>query len=261
MAVLIARVESRRHHEHTAEPDQHAIQPSSAGPAKSAVHVKPKGIGAGARHLAASLRRHRENPPTMASTASPPDSSVPPAHLMQLYEADARALLENVAKYLQDGLKAGCGVLVVATTDHKAGFIAELTRLGESPDRAIRTAQPAFLDADETLARFMLNGHPDADRFDRSVGEAVRRAHARAAGKGLLAYGDMVGVLWRQKQFPAAIRLEQLWNRLQKSLNFQLFCGYPIDIFDRTFDIGVIDALLCAHTHLLPTRSNAGLET
>src|SRR4029077_10498664 len=96
---------------------------------------------------------------------------------------------------------------------------------------------------------------------DRSVGEAVRRAHARAAGKGLLAYGDMVGVLWRQKQFPAAIRLEQLWNRLQKSLNFQLFCGYPIDIFDRTFDIGVIDALLCAHTHLLPTRSNAGLET
>jgi hypothetical protein len=70
----------------------------------------------------------------------------------------------------------------------------------------------------------------------------------------------MVGVLWKAKQFPAAIRLEQLWNRLRTATAFDLFCSYPIDVFDKDFDVGVMDALLCAHTHLLPSGANAMLQ-
>jgi hypothetical protein len=105
-----------------------------------------------------------------------------------------------------------------------------------------------------------VNGHPDADRFDRVVGEKVRAAVERSAGYGLRAYGDMVGVLWAERQFPAAIRLEQLWNKLRKTVPFSLFCAYPVDVFGGQFDGGILDALLCAHTHLLPSGADEQLD-
>src|SRR6185312_4095495 len=74
----------------------------------------------------------------------------------------------------------------------------------------------------------------------------------RAGHTGTRAYGEMVGLLWRAGEFDAAIRLEELWNELLKSGDASLFCAYPIDIFSADFKVGKVDALLCAHTHLLP---------
>jgi hypothetical protein len=34
-------------------------------------------------------------------------------------------------------------------------------------------------------------------------------------------------VLWAEKNFDAAIRLEQLWNELAKRISFYLPCAYP----------------------------------
>jgi hypothetical protein len=77
------------------------------------------------------------------------------------------------------------------------------------------------------------------------------RREAFLATAGLRVYGEMVGLLWQAGEYPAAIRLEQLWHRLMKAVDFSLYCAYPIDIFGRGFEAGLIDALLCAHTHLL----------
>jgi hypothetical protein len=33
-----------------------------------------------------------------------------------------------------------------------------------------------------------------------------------------------------------------------------------IDVFDKEFDLGVMDAILCAHTHLLPTGADSSLQ-
>jgi hypothetical protein len=68
----------------------------------------------------------------------------------------------------------------------------------------------------------------------------------------------MVGLLWKAGQYAPAIRLEELWNELLKSNDVSLFCGYPIDIFSPDFQADKVDALLCAHTHLLPV--NPALE-
>ena len=62
----------------------------------------------------------------------------------------------------------------------------------------------------------------------------------------------MVGCLWAAKQYPAAIRIEQLWGRLRAETPFNLYCGYPIDIFGDEIEHGTVDALfLAAYTHLL----------
>jgi len=107
----------------------------------------------------------------------------------------------------------------------------------------------------------MVAGLPDPARFESVVGGAVRDAIERSRNGAIRAYGDMVGTLWKNRQFPAAIRLEQLWNRLRKSTPFALYCGYPIDVFDSQFDAAVVDALLCAHSHLLPAGSGRSIES
>jgi hypothetical protein len=109
-----------------------------------------------------------------------------------------------------------------------------------------------FLDAETTLARFMVNGSPDPDLFRAVVGKALRGVQERGGHTGVRAYGEMVGVLWKAGAHSAAIHLEELWNELLKSSDVSLFCGYPIDVFSPEFQVGKVDLLLCAHTHLLP---------
>jgi hypothetical protein len=68
----------------------------------------------------------------------------------------------------------------------------------------------------------------------------------------------MVGLLWKAGEYTAAAHLEQLWNELLKQRDVSLFCAYPIDVLSPEFQAGKVDALLCAHTHLLPV--DAALE-
>ena len=67
-------------------------------------------------------------------------------------------------------------------------------------------------------------------------------------------------MLWTRGQFTAAVRLEQFWNRLLSRSSASLFCGYPIDIFSPGFQAGAVDAVLCAHSHVLPAEQGGNLE-
>jgi len=182
-------------------------------------------------------------------------------HLVQLYEADDKALARNVSAYLVEGLNQGSGLFVVATLRHRESFLSELTNAGIDTDSISQDGRMVVLDAGETLARLMIEGYPDAERFDAVIGAAVRDGVARSQGRELFAYGDMVGSLWETQQFPAAIRLEQLWNRLLRAVPFRLYCSYPIDIFGSQFDAAIFDTLICAHTHLVPSGTNGELES
>jgi hypothetical protein len=70
----------------------------------------------------------------------------------------------------------------------------------------------------------------------------------------------MVGILWKARRYAAAIRLEQLWNRLLESSSFSLFCAYAIDVFGKDFNAD-LDSVLCTHTHVIPAQTDAKLET
>lgn len=196
----------------------------------------------------------------MLSSAADLQEICPQDHLVQLYEVDEGALVSNVSRFLVEGFRAGSNLVAIATSEHQQAIRSALSEAGVDALDAEQRERLVILDAHETLARFMVDGYPDWNRFDGTVGEVVRRAIAGADGRGLRAYGEMVGVLWKARQFPSAIRLEQLWNKLRRSKPFSLFCAYPIDVFDAEFEVGVLDALLCAHTHLLPTVPAGSLE-
>ena len=144
-------------------------------------------------------------------------------HGVVFYETDLSLVVE-VTDYLASGLRKGNGVLVVATPQHRASFLASLS--GDLRRRAGRERRLVVLDARETLDLFMHDGLPDPIRFEAHVGQLVRELRLSSE---LTAYGEMVALLWAEGNVVAALKLEQLWNDLQREVPFALLCAYPMD--------------------------------
>ena len=70
----------------------------------------------------------------------------------------------------------------------------------------------------------------------------------------------MVGVLWTEGYFSAAMELEDLWNRLLSDTSSNLLCGYPIDVFSRNFHACDVEALLWNSHPRCPDEANHQLE-
>jgi MEDS: MEthanogen/methylotroph, DcmR Sensory domain len=182
-----------------------------------------------------------------------------PGHLVQFYQADEALLTSNVVEFLLAGLKQGEAALVITTPERNDAFAGGLRESGFEPNVAVRERKLLFADAEQTLRRFMVDGQPDWRRFERTIGALIGEVRPRADA-GLRAYGEMVGLLWKEGKFAAAVRLEQFWNSLMSANAFHLFCAYPIDIFGKDFQSETLDPLLCAHTHLVPGGRNGDLD-
>jgi hypothetical protein len=166
-------------------------------------------------------------------------------------------LIREVGDFLARGLESGETTMAIATPERRAALFALLARRIDA-ERSIEDGTLQFLDAGQTLDQIVVRGYPDAQRFDEVIGTRLRAA--QASGTGIRAYGEMVGVLWKAGRFPAAIRLEQLWNGLRRQVSFSLYCSYPIDVFGSGFDSVAADALLRAHTQFLPAETGGSLE-
>jgi PAS domain S-box-containing protein len=176
------------------------------------------------------------------------------AHLVQFYE-DESFLTGRVGDFLRDGLSAGEMITVIATESRARSYERELEARGLDVRAAHASGRLTFLDAHETLAKFMRNGEPEPRLFESAVGSVFERQMASASGVKLRAYGEMVDVLWKQGQRGAAIRLEELWNELQNRYSFTLLCAYAVANFYK--EPAELQRVCATHTHVMP---NAGAE-
>ncbi|HEY8545742.1 MAG TPA: MEDS domain-containing protein [Acidimicrobiales bacterium] len=145
-------------------------------------------------------------------------------HLVLFYEDDEH-LAHAAGGHLLAGLRQGTVAVAVATAAHLAAIEARIARGGVDVDAARAGGRLITLDARAVLDRFLVDGWPDAERFDAVVADLVRWAVAR--GPGVHVYGEMVALLWGAGNIPATIELEALWNRLGASAPFTLLCAYP----------------------------------
>jgi KaiC/GvpD/RAD55 family RecA-like ATPase len=175
----------------------------------------------------------------------------PAEHLVQLYGGDDQLLTSNVTRYLLEGLKRGDGLLVIATPEHREAIVRQMAEEDSGTAAAVEGGRLVLLDARETLDRFMMDGQPDWELFEQAVGGICEELRGRVGGRGIRAFGEMVGLLWMEGQHSAAIRLEEYWNRLLEGNAVCLFCAYPIDPFGGDFELSRLQALLGVHTHLL----------
>lgn len=181
-------------------------------------------------------------------------------HLLRFNGRDDRELVSDIAEYVADGLRPHQCAIVIAIEAHRIALVEELERRGRDTSREIARGRLTLLDAEESLSRFMRNRRPDSERFYQHVGALLQNKLKRRKYRHVRVYGEMVGLLWESRRFRAAYALEDLWNGLQQEFAFSLYCGYPIDVFDRQFKLRCVEPLFCAHTHVSPTDRSARLE-
>ena len=172
-------------------------------------------------------------------------------HFVRFYE-EVPALCREVARYLRDGVESGGAAMMIAEPAHRDGIMAEWAAEGFDPRAAIDEGQLVILDAEQTLAEFVVEGWTDRARFDVVVGDRVRGL-LRRFGE-LVAFGEMVALLWGANRREAAIDLENAWNSLAVQHRFGLFCAYPMHLCADSDATEAFGRVCDAHTHVLPAE-------
>jgi PAS domain S-box-containing protein len=178
-------------------------------------------------------------------------------HCVHFFQADVSAFVQSVVRYLRDGLSQNEIVFVIANGSHREEFAKELRSLGADPDAAIRDQRLFSLDSEWLLSRFTVNGQLQQKEFELALEPLLRQVKK----KPVRVYGDMVGVLWRAGRCAAALQLEQFWEDLLSRHPFQLYCGYPIDVFSPEFGDSEVRQLMAVHSHVVPTGINNDLAS
>jgi len=159
-------------------------------------------------------------------------ASSTPVHSVQFYDSH-EALIDRLCGVVSSGLLIGNSILMVCTREHREQLIKTLRRLDIDVRSYARKDRFSMVDADEMLAKFMVNGSPDPEMFMSSVGQLLieSKKAARSKDQGLTVFGEMVAILWEQGNKAGALALEALWNDAMKERAFHLHCAYPNWLF------------------------------
>ncbi len=168
-------------------------------------------------------------------------------HWVRIHREDAD-LVEDVVAGTGAALRSGRGVVVIATSDHRAKFALGLRRFGVDVEAAEATGRLVELDAAEVAEALLEGDGIDKQRFEQLVARPVRDLVKQYGA--VHAYGEIVAVLWADGQVLAALELEQLWEGLIAELPLSLLCGYPADVVERGGAVAQYQALCDAHSHV-----------
>ena len=183
-------------------------------------------------------------------TSGVADTAVP-AHRVTVYDSD-EDLVAQITGYLAPHLVAGGSAVVIATETHRHALSVALEGYGLSARSMERAGRNVALDAATTLSSLLEEGRPNPTRFVTTVGTVVERV--MASGRSLLAFGEMVGLLWDQGNVSGAMAVEQMWNRLAARHGFGLLCAYRAGSLE-TSSLQDVNDMCEAHDIVMVPRS------
>lgn len=148
----------------------------------------------------------------------------PTDHVLQIYENDD-IFIDTLAGYVGGGINAGECVIVIATPNHREALYSRLCSYAINVTTLIDDDRYIALDAEATLALFMIDGWPDEELFNKTISSVIERGICK--GRRIRAFGEMVALLWDKGLNGATVHLEHLWNKFREKNQFCLFCAYP----------------------------------
>lgn len=203
------------------------------------------------------MEQERVSTQSNDARVSEPTPAWAAGHDVQFYESED-FLSASVAKFLAEGIRAGQPLVVIATESHRRAFIERLRTMGIDASDTSRV-DIAWLDARETLAAFMERGMPDAELFEATVGNVLKRVVASRSYIIVRAYGEMVDLLWRDGNIDGALALEELWNGIAKRYSFNLLCAYSMsNFFKHSHERGV--GAVCGHHQRVYPSENGDIR-
>jgi PAS domain S-box-containing protein len=187
---------------------------------------------------------------TPSAVAGTPPAS--PDHFVQFYEKDS-VLVESLARYLRDGLESGAAALAILTPEHASGLDALWKAQGFDCAWARERGQLALLDAAATLESLCVDDSPDPRLFEERVGSIIAEGCRRFGH--VVAFGEMVGLLWARGRHGDAVRLESFWNLLARHHRFALYCAYRMSDGSACGSPEAFREVCEAHSHVRPAES------
>lgn len=147
---------------------------------------------------------------------------------------------------------------MIVNRDHLPLFREVMRSNGRYLDAFMKDNQLVLLDAHYALAAVCENGIPNWQHIACHTGKIVdsmkdRFFHVRV-------YDEMVDILWQQQDADTAARLEVLWNRLVRTYDFSLLCGYQIDDTDPSAYAGPLHVICDSSSHLLDSPFGPELD-
>jgi PAS domain S-box-containing protein len=191
----------------------------------------------------------------MATGLKIPQSSFRPdegEHFVQFYEDDDY-LMTSLSAYIGAALGAGESAVVIAEKSRREALESRLKDQGIDVLGVKARRQFVSLDAQATVDKFMRHGMPDEALFKGTVGSVV--SWSLQGGRPLRAFGEMVALLWKAGNGPAALALEKFWNNLARDHAFTLFCAYPMKGFSTSADTEFFTHVCEEHGRVLPAES------
>jgi len=188
-----------------------------------------------------------------------PTSHQHDGHVVQLYTDDA-FLIDVLSRFVGGALAMGDAAVVLATASHREQLEKRLAARGVDTAKATLKGRYIALDASKTLARLMVDGTIDENRFNDTVSAALRQAQMSVNGDCRIAvFGELVALLWADGKPHEAIRVEQLWNRMAQKYSFSLLCAYPITGFNDATHIEPFLKMCGQHSGVVPSEGYVGL--
>jgi signal transduction histidine kinase len=179
---------------------------------------------------------------------------------VQFYDDEA-LFLQSLSEFLGAALGGGGACVLIATERHREAVAERLSSWGINTAFAMHGNRYLALDAEETLERFMLDGWPDERLFHATIVPLLERARVgqRRRSDTMVAFGEMVAVLWEQGRCEAAVRLEEMWSELVRRHAFSLRCAYPMYLFDDRAQAGLFSRICAQHSEVIPAPSSTAL--
>jgi len=173
-------------------------------------------------------------------------------HVVQFYRDDGD-LLDGLCASFMDALSAGASVAALLTRSHQKGLEKRLMAQGIDGCEAKNKGRLVIVEVGELLNGFMEADGPNRERFLLQVGNIIRRAEAAAVAKTrrVVAFGEAVAVLWKQRKCDAAICIERLWNELALNHSFYLCCLYPASLFQGKLESDPYAAVCAEHSEVV----------
>lgn len=166
------------------------------------------------------------------------------------FRADDGSSYDSIVEMMIAVAARGEMAVVIGAPALRAGIARGLHAAGH--DVAAMGAKGRYLefDASEALLQVMRNGLPDRVELVQMVEnlERLRLAHAPGGRNRVTIFGEMSGQLIQGGNLEAAVRMEQLWSELTRTLPYFTVCSYPTRALRAEQDDWVWAAVCAEHS-------------
>jgi PAS domain S-box-containing protein len=178
-------------------------------------------------------------------------------HSVQFYSDDA-LFSTDLCAFLGSVLSTGCSAIVIGTKGHNDAILRKLQTAEVNLTEAIIQGRYQPLDASEVLSRFFVDGRLDQTRFNETMDGVISRASAasRDHDRRVVAFGEMVALLWAEGRTEEAIEVEKFWNQLSKRHHLELRCAYPTQVLCWEKHEDSFSRVCAEHTLVIPEENH-----